>query len=214
VQVWIIGLPVLKLLDDNPKATFFVKVGIVFITCMSSLLLLFIPKTRFLRESLIEQKEGLSKSIRFSTNTDGRESVTSHDPSHMSDESPTKFHNNVAGIAMGNVRFAGLDPPSASTGTKAATHARARSSFCMEGIRIIQSSSRHSEEVERLQKSLGRAETRNKVLNNRLERLQGKMEQYIVAHHPHDSQRGAYALLQTRPEQRISGATEESPSNS
>lgn len=44
LQCWLIGLPILALLRDEPVASYFVFVLILFATCMSTLLFLFIPK--------------------------------------------------------------------------------------------------------------------------------------------------------------------------
>ena len=53
-----------------------------------------------------------------------------------------------------------------------------------EGVRIIQTSTRHSEAIEILQHNLRNAEERNKDLNEKLERIQEKIEQHIRARHP------------------------------
>jgi hypothetical protein len=202
VQVWLVGLPVLKVLGDNPKATFCIKVGIVFVTCMSTLLLLFLPKMRYLRESLsrqIEEKKGVV--LRVSTTYDSGDSYTAQDHSHdgTDDSVGGKLHSNVPSMKMGTTLISGLEPPS----TSKAQLTKSVGSSDVVGIRIIQSPSQYSEEeVERLQKNMDQAEKRNKVLQDRLERLQEKLEQYLVANHPY----GGANILGARPEQiRISG---------
>jgi hypothetical protein len=52
------------------------------------------------------------------------------------------------------------------------------------GIRIVRSSGEHSQDLERLQHNLTQAEARRKNLQDQLENLQEKFEQYIVANHP------------------------------
>jgi hypothetical protein len=199
VQAWLVGLPILKMLGDNPKAVFSVKVGIVFVTCMSTLLLLFVPKMSYLRESLSEKIEENTGIVRVPTYDSG-DSYTAQDHSHGTDDSlGGKFHSNVPSMKMGTTKISGLEPPS----TSRAQLTKSVGSSGVVGIRIIQSSSRHSEEeVERLQKKTNQAEQRNKLLQDRLERLQEKLEQYLVANHPF----GGANIIGARPEQiRISG---------
>jgi hypothetical protein len=213
VQVWVIGLPILKLMDDNPMAVFCVEVGIVFVSCMSTLLLLFVPKMRHLQQSRLGQTEHKGGVRPFSSSERTRESVTDHDPSLASEDTMggklgPSSQNNVSTLRIGN----GLEPPATSAAAlvnvKSTTRAKPRhASSGMEGIRIIQSSSQHSEEVERLQKNLHSAEARNKILQDRLERLQEKMEQFIVAHHPHGEGAGSFII-----QARVSGATVDSES--
>ena len=44
LQIVIIGVPLMFLLVENPSASYFVRVGVIFVICMSTLLLLFVPK--------------------------------------------------------------------------------------------------------------------------------------------------------------------------
>jgi len=174
VQVWTVGLPLLKLLDNNPRAVYLVKTGVVFLTTMGTLFLIFVPKIGYLRQALRNPGKQF-KTGHDSMPTSNREaSVTSDD----SEVSRNKLEQSrrvstwdghiiaMAGLAKG--QRTKREPPSG-----------------LEGIRIIQSSNRHSEEVEKLQKSLRHAESRHKSLNERLERLHEKFEQYIVSRHPH-----------------------------
>jgi len=59
----------------------------------------------------------------------------------------------------------------------------------MVGIGIIRSTGEHSQEMEQLQDNMAKAEDRRRNLQDQLEHLQEKFEQYIVANHPH----GAHA---------------------
>jgi 7 transmembrane sweet-taste receptor of 3 GCPR len=47
LQIVIIGVPLMFLLEKNPSASYFVRVGVIFIICMSTLLLLFVPKMMY-----------------------------------------------------------------------------------------------------------------------------------------------------------------------
>jgi hypothetical protein len=49
--VCFIGVPVLVIAQDNPAAFFFVFTGIIFVTCCSILLLIFLPKMRYVKKS-------------------------------------------------------------------------------------------------------------------------------------------------------------------
>ena len=54
-QVWIVGLPILKLLDVNPRQVFMTKVGIIVVSTFSTLFLIFEPKMSFHRTALAEK---------------------------------------------------------------------------------------------------------------------------------------------------------------
>ena len=198
VQVWVIGLPVLRLWSSYPSIVFAVEVAIVVISCMGTLLLIFIPKMGYLRHSRQDEAEKLKAGVPTGPPV-RRESVTSHDHSHGSGSEDTYGRisgvnqSNIATVRMGNTKVTGLERPSTAQPADAKPHI----STGLEGIRIMISSSRHSEELERLQHSLESAESRHKVLQDRLERLQEKMEQYIVAHHPHRASAGSF-IIQAR----------------
>jgi hypothetical protein len=44
LQVIVVGMPLLFLVDDNPTASYFIRSSIVFVICMSILLMMFVPK--------------------------------------------------------------------------------------------------------------------------------------------------------------------------
>ncbi len=193
VQVWSVGLPLLKLLDDDPRGVFLVKVGVVFLTTMSTLLLIFLPKMGYLRESLNNPEKKFDYGHdSFVVSHKDQNSLTSHG----SEDSPKK------GKAIFGSKVTGAFPTLGNgTGRKAPSG--------LEGIRIIQSSNRHSEELEKLQRSLRHSESRNKSLTERLERLQEKLEQYIVSRHPHNASHGSSHnfILSARSEQvKLSGS--------
>lgn len=174
VQVWTVGLPLLKLLDDDPNGVFLVKVGVIFLTTMCTLLLIFLPKMDYLRESI----SGPEK-----PSYQGHDSLIKDQHSITSHESDDSHGNKGKGRSTYKL---GASLMSMAKGTR---YHEVPSG--LEGIRIIQSSNRHSEELEKLQRGLRHAEARHKTLNDRLERLQEKLEQYIVSHHPNHLMHGS-----------------------
>lgn len=50
-QVMVVGVPLVFLVQDNPRAQFFVLTGIITVVCMSVLLLIFVPKIQIVRRS-------------------------------------------------------------------------------------------------------------------------------------------------------------------
>lgn len=69
LQVIIVGLPLLFLVDDNPTASYFIRSSIVFVICMSILLLIFVPKVQTwlkkqdARKNTASRKSGLRYQI-------------------------------------------------------------------------------------------------------------------------------------------------------
>ena len=49
LQAWCMGIPILIVVWDNPQAKFFVEAGIIFVTALAVLLLVFIPKSFAIR---------------------------------------------------------------------------------------------------------------------------------------------------------------------
>ena len=49
LQIFLIGLPLLVIVQDNPPARYFLSVGIIFLVCVGMLLLIFGPKIWFVR---------------------------------------------------------------------------------------------------------------------------------------------------------------------
>ena len=49
LQVFLIGLPLMFLVEENPSAKYFVQVGIIFVVCVGILLLIFSPKVWYVR---------------------------------------------------------------------------------------------------------------------------------------------------------------------
>jgi SMC interacting uncharacterized protein involved in chromosome segregation len=59
------------------------------------------------------------------------------------------------------------------------------------GIRIVRASGEYAQDMEKLQSNLKNAESRRRMLQDQLESLQERFEQYIISHHPH----GAHAHM-------------------
>jgi hypothetical protein len=171
-QVWIVGLPILKLLDDNPRRVFLTKVGIIFVSTSSTLLFIFGPKLSYHSSAMAEKRyelqvkrangskvpeEYLTESVAMDaseTQSHSEEEVQStHQHSHDQQQHAITKSRNV-------VRVEPL------------------------GIRIIPACFIHSEQADKLQMAVDNAEHRNRSLQSTLEALQEKMEQYIIARDP------------------------------
>ena len=64
LQISVIALPIMALVTPYPRASFFVRSALIFVLCMTILLLLFVPKIRHLRkeeESKKEREESLAE---------------------------------------------------------------------------------------------------------------------------------------------------------
>jgi 7 transmembrane sweet-taste receptor of 3 GCPR len=163
VQVWTIGLPLLKLLENDPLGVFIVKVVVVFLTTMCPLMMIFVPKIDYAHEARVNViNDHENEAIPH-----GDHSITSNN----SESSPTKdlpFYGRLSGRNLSEPTEGKRNPPAGP-----------------KGIRVIQNSNHHVEKVETLQRSLRHAESRNRSLNDRLERLQEKLELYVVTRRPH-----------------------------
>ena len=163
VQVWTVGLPLFKLLDGDPRGLFFVKSVVVFLTSVLPLLLIFLPKIGYERDS-----------------HQGQSHVHGHDPSsttHQGDHSITSHDSEMSKGRKGKTE--GQNGPDGTEGGKSP-----KRRVYPRGVRIIQTSNRHVEEVEKLQRSLRHAESRHRTLNDRYERLQEKLDHYMVSRDP------------------------------
>ena len=206
VQVWLIGLPVLKLVGSEPFWSFITKTAVLFLTSTSTLLCLFIPKMMFLRKSytkglkaeyeeevklsLAKQRKSEKISTDYQEHTEGTDGHD-HDDMHAQGDDSTRRHDDdsTRRISDDPIRI-GLEPPSSTNPPKA------RNSGVV-GIRILNSLVGDGEEVERMRSKMKKAEKRNKVLQDRLERLQDQLEHYLVAH----SNNREDTVLRGRPEQ-------------
>jgi len=66
MQVVLVGLPLLFLVDDNPRADYFIRCSMVFIVCMAVILWISVPKVLIWRK-----RKGERRSTRKSTNVSG-----------------------------------------------------------------------------------------------------------------------------------------------
>jgi hypothetical protein len=57
LQAWCMGIPILIVVWDNPQAKFFVQAGIIFVTALAVLLLIFVPKMIAIRTDRIQAAE-------------------------------------------------------------------------------------------------------------------------------------------------------------
>lgn len=57
LQAWCMGVPILIVVWDNPSAKFFVEAGIVFVTALAVLLLIFVPKVLAIRSERIQRTQ-------------------------------------------------------------------------------------------------------------------------------------------------------------
>jgi hypothetical protein len=161
-QIWIVGLPILKLLEREPRGVFLTKVGFIFASTNLTLALIFGPKIGHLYSSL----EG----------EDGDDIGYSKHHHHHHHDSETQSHSEDDEIrSRAGSRY----------GTEEELQYIVRSERLPPlGIRIIPASYIHSEQADKLQMEVDKAEKRNRSLQLTLENLQEKMEQFIVARDP------------------------------
>jgi len=76
-QVLLLGVPLIFLMKDNPSGLFFVKVSMVSVTCMTTLLLIFVPKVIAMNRVETNEQRDMSHS-RFSRTPESR----GYDPTH------------------------------------------------------------------------------------------------------------------------------------
>jgi hypothetical protein len=173
-QVWIVGLPILRMLDDNPRRVFLTKVGIIFVSTSSTLLLIFGPKMSYhssaVAEKMYEQQGKCA---------DGSKLKQEHRTESVPvDASETQSHSDEE---VRSTQQHSHDPQ------QPATTQKSRGNVVKEeplGIRIIPACFIHSEQADKLQMAVDQAEQRNRSLQSTLETLQEKMEQYIIARDP------------------------------
>lgn len=195
-QVWVVGLPILRLLDDDPQRVFLTKVGIICVSSYTTLALIFGPKMSYHRTVMVEKKyqqqvirarigarkQSQSSSSSSSEAEEEESSKTqSHDDEEFSDlqseEETNQNNNDIMGTQNGTQH----------PHRRGRRRRRRRDKEEEEeplGIRIIPASFVHSEEADKLQMAVDKAEQRNRSLQSTLEALQEKMEQYIIARDP------------------------------
>jgi hypothetical protein len=221
-QIWIIGLPILRLVEGDPQAIFLTKVGVIFGSSILTLILMFGPKFSYLRDSLEGQQHAARvKKARQEGSKGGGMRVSRHGQSsqqhHLSEtDSDEDFDNRSwakslvtpnPGPAVANegTMQGGSHPPPASTRRKGEPKGAL-------GIRVIPTTVLNSDEVDRLQTAVDRAERRNKLLQGSLEKLQEKLELYVIARDPLGSNNNAAAAAATPAATSSSGSTAVGPS--
>lgn len=180
-QLWIIGLPILRLVEDDPRAVFLTKVGVVFGSSILTLALTFVPKLGHLWDALGTKKDA----TRISNALRARE-VEAKDPSrwHQNQRHSDTQSNSEDGLDDDDGRR-GDEPseagaPAATAGAEKITLTRGEPL----GVRIIPTAVLHSDEVDKLQTAVDKVEARHKSLQQSLERLQEKLEHHIIARDP------------------------------
>lgn len=169
-QVWIVGLPILRLLDDDPRRVFLTKVGIIFVSTSSTLGLIFGPKMSYHSTALAEKLHDLQvKRANGSKSSD--EYRAQHAPVDVSE---TQSHSEEE-------EHATEDHSHAEHETKKPRRIIREEPL---GIRIIPPCFIHGEQADKMQMALDKADRRNRSLQSTLETLQEKMEQYIIARDP------------------------------
>ncbi|KAL3923798.1 MAG: hypothetical protein SGILL_001438 [Bacillariaceae sp.] len=156
-QIWVVGLPILRLLEDKPRGVFITKVAIIFLSSISTLICVFGPKMSYFHTG-IAAKKYISQVERVK----GSHASEGDDPSETQTQSEDDSRDEPR-----------EDRPS-----------RTRRNVEPLGIRVIPASFIHSEEADKLQMAVDKAEKRNRSLQANLESLQEKMEQYIIARDP------------------------------
>ena len=171
LQSWVIGIAILALLDDNPKTKFVVKTAVVFSTCMVTLSLVFVPKFGYMRKSWSADKVAMKKAAAAERYQQKLEKQREQEKKWGRRE---EAGNNTQRSEKQDERDLSKLPV-APLIEKA-----------YPGIRITQSRSRRSAEVQRMKEQVSLADERNRMLFNRLETLQD-----TLASHRFDSQMAA-----------------------
>jgi 7 transmembrane sweet-taste receptor of 3 GCPR len=111
LQAWCMGIPILIVVWDNPQAKFFVEAGIIFVTALAVLLLVFIPKSFAIRADRIKAAEE-NKRLAYSSFTNRARKSNAF----PEEQNPTFAALND--VSNGNIDFS--TEPSEQTGEKTA----------------------------------------------------------------------------------------------
>lgn len=226
-QIWIIGLPILPLVQGDPQAVFLTKAGVIFSSSISTLGLLFGPKFSYLRDSLESQQHGAGikeahqqkhhQQLGAEGSSEGGQSNHHHHHHHQRQQkqhqqfsdtdsnSDEDFDNRSWAkslVVMPNSGPTGVDDdvvlikgitkegngggphPSTSAGTTRKKRGNGPNALPSLGIRVIPTTGLNSNELDRIQIAVDRAESRNKQLQTSLEKLQERFELYVIARDP------------------------------
>ena len=180
LQSWVLGLSVLSLLDDNPATKFVIKTMVVFCTCMVTLLLIFVPKFGYLRKAwaadqavrekafaaeIMKQRQQYEKEKELEREQEKKRKMGHLIPEEATNRSMTEH----AMEASKQPVVPAIEPT-------------------LPGIRITTTRSRRSAEVQNIKEEVARSDERNRVLFERLERLQD-----TLASQRFDSQMGPFS---------------------
>jgi ABC-type glycerol-3-phosphate transport system substrate-binding protein len=163
-QIWVVGLPILRLLEVKPRGVFVTKVAIIFLSSVSTLILIFGPKMSYFHIGIEQKKHQIYIKS-------GKKSTESNEHQAELEASDTQSHTEHSDEVVKD-----------ENGQK--RNRKARRKLEPLGIRVIPASFIHSEEADRLHMAVDKAEQRNRFLQASLESLQEKMEQYIIARGP------------------------------
>jgi 7 transmembrane sweet-taste receptor of 3 GCPR len=88
LQSWTIGLPILIVVRDNPTASFYVQSGLIFVTSISVVGFIFIPKLIAVRKDVANSRKKVYKDFKRAESLRRRalEEETERDPQHGSDQ--------------------------------------------------------------------------------------------------------------------------------
>jgi hypothetical protein len=156
LQSWVMGLAVLSLLDDNPKTKFLVKTAVVYCSVMVPLTLTFVPKFGYLRKSWAADQAAWDKAASAAAYQQKLAKKKEQDRNWCRSPEEAAVDQNQDALEL----FKQGEPMIEQTSP---------------GIRITQSRSRRSAEVQRMKEQVALADEYNRILFERLERKQDKL---------------------------------------
>lgn len=148
MQVLFIGIPLMVLVIDEPEPQFFVRVGIVFVTSMSTLLLIFLPKVKYNRD--LNREKADKERARRQRN---QESVNNSD--YMS-----YVNSGTSSSVLLSTASAAED---IDGGTRSSSY---------EGVKIINHPGEEDPQVKRIKIQIQHAEEEHQALLKELDKLQ------------------------------------------
>mmetsp|Transcript_11900 Transcript_11900/g.17898 ORF Transcript_11900/g.17898 Transcript_11900/m.17898 type:complete len:949 (+) Transcript_11900:121-2967(+) len=163
IQVWFIGIPLMILVVEDPPAQFVVRTAIVFVTSMSTVLLMFLPKVKYLRD--YKQKRAMEEAKRQERS---RLAETMTDYSHYAS-------NAASNISVNNSTAEEAEMPQDGTG-RSGRQGPKRPSYGLEGIKILGHPGEEDAQVKIIKAQILAAEDEHKALRKRLEELRENIQ--------------------------------------
>eukprot|EP00814_Leptocylindrus_danicus_P000473 CAMPEP_0116042512 /NCGR_PEP_ID=MMETSP0321-20121206/25738_1 /TAXON_ID=163516 /ORGANISM="Leptocylindrus danicus var. danicus, Strain B650" /LENGTH=948 /DNA_ID=CAMNT_0003523011 /DNA_START=76 /DNA_END=2922 /DNA_ORIENTATION=+ len=163
IQVWFIGIPLMILVVEDPPAQFVVRTAIVFVTSMSTVLLMFLPKVKYLRD--YKQKRAMEEAKRQERS---RLAETMTDYSHYAS-------NAASNISVNNSTAEEGDMPQDGAG-RSGRQGPKRPSYGLEGIKILGHPGEEDAQVKIIKAQILAAEEEHKALRKRLEELRENIQ--------------------------------------